>query len=361
MKFKLNTLASAVLLCTLLGCAPIRTGSPLAGTAAPPSPGQASTVPVKVSQAPAINPATPASAALFSMGLAAHGAGQLALASQRYEEVLKLAPEHVGALNALAVIYAQSQRTQEALELFARASALAPGAAHVHNNTGYALLRADRLDEAETALNKARELDPSHAQTQQNLALLAIAKAKVLPAGLTAQPDAGSKAGPRLVAVAPNVFELQVATSATAEVAAPVPRVATASSSQDPSPRSVSAELRGVRLEVSNGVGISRLARRTADRLATEGVVTARLTNALPYRQARTEIQFVPGQALAAQALQSRMPVATQAVSANRLSAGVQVRLVLGHDMAGKAIAAWLDAETQPQVAISAQGGWRWS
>lgn len=122
------------------------------------------------------------------------------------------------------------------------------------------------------------------------------------------------------------------------------------------------AELRGVRLEVSNGVGIRKLARRTADRLATEGVLTVRLTNVRPYRQAKTEIQFVTGQGLAAQALQSRLPVAARAVPASQLSAGVQLRLVLGHDAAGKSVAAWLDAKEKQQVAIATRGGgWRWS
>jgi tetratricopeptide (TPR) repeat protein len=345
MKFKLNAVATVCLLGTLLGCAPLMPGAPpLMGSALAPSRGQASTVPVKVAPAPAINAAMPSSAALFSMGLAAHGAGQLALASQRYEEVLKLNPEHVGALNALAVIYAQSGRTNEALTLFARASSLAPGAAHVRNNAGYALLRDGRLDEAEIALNKARELDPSNAQTQQNLELLASARAKRQSAALVVPSAGGNRAGPRLVMVAPNILELQTPTSASA--LAPVVDL---------------VDLRGVRLEVSNGVGIRRLARRTADRLATEGVSTARLTNALPYRQARTEIQFVAGQSLAAQALQSRMPVATQAVAASRLSAGVQLRLVLGHDMAGRALAAWLDAQARPQVASHMQSGWRWS
>lgn len=115
-------------------------------------------------------------------------------------------------------------------------------------------------------------------------------------------------------------------------------------------------ELRGVRLEVSNGVGISNLARRTADRLATEGVLTVRLTNAKPYRQAKTEIQFVTGQGLAAQALQSRLPVAACAVAASRLNAGVQVRLVLGHDVTGRALAEWLDAGEEQQVATAMPG-----
>lgn len=329
-------------------------------------------------------------------------------------------------LNALAVIYAQSDRTDEALKLFVRASDLAPGAAHVHNNTGYALLRAGRLDEAERALKQARELDPSNVQTQQNLALLATAQAERQPVAQTVQAalsGAEDKAAPRLVVVSPNVFELRVPESAVAVAAGPVQggastsgsvagaeskaapplavvapnvyalqvpatlatgasvatkaaQVAAGPSGSGLSPAPVlsgevmlrlaamaaRAELRGVRLEVSNGVGISNLARRTADRLATEGVLTVRLTNARPYRQVKTEIQFVTGQGLAAQALQSRLPVAARAVTASRLDAGVQVRLVLGHDVAGRAIASWLDAGEMQQVATATQGGgWRWS
>lgn len=356
MTFKLNAVASVTLLGTMLGCAPLMPGAPLTGAITAPSRSQTSAVPVKVAQASAVTPAMPSGDALYAQGLTAHGAGQLALAGQRYVQALQLAPNHVGALNALAVIYAQSNRTDEALRLFARASELAPGGAHIRNNTGYALLRAGRLDEAEIALNKARELDPSNAQTQQNLALLASAKAKHPSAGLAVPSDTAEQDGPRLVVVAPNVLELQAPTNTAAEVGP-------AQETTGPSGKDLStgAELRGIRLEVSNGVGIRRLARRTADRLASEGVLTARLTNARPYQQAKTEIQYVAGQSLAAQALQSRMPVATQAVPASRLNAGVQLRLVLGHDLAGRAITAWLDATEKQQVATSMQGGWRWS
>jgi hypothetical protein len=344
MKFKLNAVASVCLVGTLLGCAPLTPVAPLIGSSVAPSRSQVGTLPVKVAQAPTITPATPSSDGLFALGLAAHGAGQLALAGQRYAQALKMTPDHLGALNGLAVIYAQSDRTDKALELFAYAIELAPASAHVRNNAGYALLRDGRLDEAEIALNKARELDPSNAQTQQNLALLAGAKAKRQSAELAAQPESGDKDAPRLVVVAPSVFELQMPESASANAAMPA-----------------DADLRGVRLEVSNGAGISRLARRTADRLATEGINTSRLTNALPYRQAKTEIQYVAGQALAAQALQSRLPVATATVAADRLQRGTHLRLVLGHDMVGQAITAWLEAEEKQQVAISTQGGWRWS
>jgi len=374
MKFKLNAIASVCLLGTLLGCAPLTPLAPQTGASAVPTRSQSGTVPVKVAPANAVTPATPSADALYALGLTAHGAGQIALAGQRYAQALKMVPDHVGALNALAVIYAQTDRTFEALKLFAYAIELAPASAHIRNNAGYALLRDGRLDAAEIALNKARELDPNNAQTQQNLALLASARAKHKAAELAVQPAAGDEDGPRLVVVAPNVFELQIPESASADAAVPA-RETTAPVSHDVSPGSAlgresmprlsamppGAELRGVRLEVSNGVGITRLARRTADRLATEGIKTARLTNAKPYRQAKTEIQYPPDQAQAAMALQSRLPVATQIVLAKQLNARVNMRLVLGHDMAGKAITAWLESAEKLQVAATSQGGWRWS
>ena len=47
---------------------------------------------------------------LFIMGRTAHASRQMALAEERYKKVLSLQPEHLGALNAMAVIYAQTQR-----------------------------------------------------------------------------------------------------------------------------------------------------------------------------------------------------------------------------------------------------------
>ena len=46
-----------------------------------------------------------------------------------------------------------------------------------------------------------------------------------------------------------------------------------------------------------------------------------------------------------------------KAVAANKLERGVQIRLVLGHDVAGRAIAAWLDAAAEERLAAVTQGG----
>jgi hypothetical protein len=89
-------------------------------------------------------------------------------------------------------------------------------------------------------------------------------------------------------------------------------------------------DIRGVKLEIANGVGVVRLARRTADRLAEDGVATARLTNAKPYRQLRTQIEYAPGQEAAVQALASRLPVQVDLVPVSRLDRDMGLRLVLG-------------------------------
>jgi tetratricopeptide (TPR) repeat protein len=335
-------------------------------------------VPILIANAPGLAPDAPSSQAVYLQGRAAHGQGHLAQATEHYEQVLQLDPRHVGALNALGVIHAQEGRTQEALALFTRAISLAPEVPHLYNNIGYALLRADRLDEAGLQLKRAQELSPASMQLLQNMELLAQAK-RDAAAKIATTSEANTEAsqpGARLVAIAPQIYELQTTVPQQAvqpmeppanaiQTAKPTlqqttvenvakkpqedelvtetaPTIPTASTPAESSPD----RLRGVQLEVANGVGISHLARRTADRLASTGVNTVRLTDAKPYRQMKTEIQFGAGQKEAAKALQARLPFSTiNSVSPSQLRTGLQLRLVLGHDMKGQAIAAWLESQ----------------
>lgn len=296
---------------------------------------------------------------LFVLGRSAHGAGQLALAEERYAKVLNKQPSHLGALNSIAVIYAQTERTDKALQFFKRVLALDPQASHVHNNIGYVLLLAGQLAEAESELKLAHDLKPSSLQTKHNLELLARAKERV--AALVKLTGSGAAAevamaGPQLVALEKNVYELRdgpVTLSAQTQVAVHA-------DVQTEKPVS-SISLHGVRIEVSNGVGIRYLAKRTANRLAPMGVVTARLTNQPRYQQSKTEIQFSAGLKSAADALSTKLPVAVKTVPSVRLEKNIQMRLVLGHDLVGKAITAWLESSSETRVALAGDAGWRWS
>lgn len=361
---KWTTLALVSTLGSLLGCAQLSTGqSPVAGARGTARPVQ-EVLPVKVAAVPAaaLGAAAPSAESAYLMGRAAHGAGQLGEARAHYAQVLALDPRHVGALNGMAVIHAQEGRLDDALKLFGAAMEVAPQAAHLYNNVGYALLRANRLDEAKAALLRAHDLDPASLQVVQNLGLLRAAQARAGKGADTVskKPQADGQtepeAGPRLVMVAPQVYALQAGVASTSQAQA------TATAAPIAALPPTAKPLRGVRVEVSNGVGITRLARRTADRLATTGLVAARLTNAKPYRQATTEIQFGAGQEQLAQVLRSHLPVAARVVAMSRPQTGVQMRLVLGHDLAGKAIAAWLEgADAYPQTAWAKHEGWAWS
>ncbi|MFZ3127560.1 MAG: LytR C-terminal domain-containing protein [Rhodoferax sp.] len=333
---------------------------------------------------PAPSLATPASVveAWFLQGKSAHGAGELARAEELYGKVLEKDPAHAGALNAMGVLYANTDRLDKGIALFHRALLAEPQASHVYNNLGYALLLAGKLDEADSALQRALDLSPARPATLKNQALLAQAK---LARAVAAQPVtavtevnvSASPSGQTIVAVAPNVYALRdkpAATGAVPSQATPTPVATTASNppaerevartvARLPNPQSAdAAALRGVKIEVSNGVGIRYMARRTAERLAPMGLVTTRLTNQAGFRQMKTEIQFSAGQQGAADALSAKLPVAVQAVPTRVLGQNVQMRLVLGRDLAGKAIAAWLQAsEASTAAVVIRHDGWLWA
>lgn len=319
------------------------------------------------------------SAAQSSYALArqAHEMGQLNTAARHYRRVLALDAAHVGALNGLGVILAQDGRTAEAIELLVKARDLDPQAGHVQNNLGYTLLREQRLDEAEVALRLARELQPLSQQTLRNLALLDKARSEQAQAASAPFQSAEAPeearvadAGPQIVTVAPQVYELRlsgalpVAQTGGREIAeitpmpAPEPGHRLVFSREMASfTRSVTGPADGAsRLEVSNGAGVSRLARRTADRLEREGVVSARLTNASHFRYPQTRIEYLPGQDAAVQAVADRLPVPVKLVPVARLDRNMSLKLVLGQDAAGKSIAAWLDAGEAPRVVQTGVG-----
>lgn len=327
---------------TLMGCAPFWTRP-----SAEPAP-LAVRMPVeltpRVQALERISSADSPAENLVMLGRVAQDSGQMALAEERFVQALLLMPQHSAAQNALAVLYAQTDRVDQAIELFRRVLVQEPHASHVQHNLAYALRLAGRLPEVEAEIATAHELVPAgdasvSSQQQPTKALMRV------------------EAGAQLVAVGRNVYELRdrlamIATDHMAQIAAPA--------SQDDRDR-VLLSLHGIRLEVSNGVGIRFLARRTAERLASTGLVPARLTNLLKFQQPSTEIQFNTGQAEAAQALSAQFPFSVKTVASNGLLKHIQLRLVLGHDAAGKALLAWLEQSTNTRLASDWAQSWRWS
>lgn len=391
---------------------------------------------------PAVQPtvslrvAAPSSDASYARGREAQAAGRWRQAADEFKRVLELDPRHLEAINALAVAYAESGELDESLLWFEHALALAPAAAHVHNNYGYALYRLGRLDDAEQALRRAQDLDPGHARTRQNMMLVSEARAKLavespampvmagVPAATAtivtvaprpsaaAGPDLSSAADPRLalVRIEPQVYQLRderapaLPTPASPVAAAPAAGTATvptstawaavpmpAPSAAVPAPRPAVpldfAEIvsdgdkalvalrftpRQLGLEIANGVGVAGLAKRTAKQLVRVGLPAVRLTNVPHYQEPTTVIQYRQGHEAAAQALSGALPISVGHAGSDDLRFDINVRLVLGHDNAGRILAgldplpavvlAWTAAPASvSRSAAAGDSGWRWS
>ena len=135
------------------------------------------------------------------------------------------------------------------------------------------------------------------------------------PAGFDSGKETGSfgsaivdnTGNSELVQLAPSVYELRLA------------------------PRFVAAQ--SFRLELSNGNGVTGMARRLGEQLIATGLPKARLTNQKPFRQRLTQIQYRDGYADVAEALRSRMPNQPPMIKTAALRASTDVRVVLGRDL----------------------------
>jgi tetratricopeptide (TPR) repeat protein len=107
---------------------------------------------------------------LFERGQDAHGRGDLQLATQFYEEAIKLRPEFPEAEYQRATALSSLNRAAEAEKAFRRAVELRPRWAMPLAALGALLVRLNRADEAEKYLDRALELD-----AKNGVALVALA------------------------------------------------------------------------------------------------------------------------------------------------------------------------------------------
>jgi hypothetical protein len=85
------------------------------------------------------------------------------------------------------------------------------------------------------------------------------------------------------------------------------------------------------RIEISNGNGVTGMARSVGDQLKRAGFNVVRLTNQLPFRQPITEIQYRDGRISDAGLLSAAMEQ-TPIVPSKALRSDIHVRVVLGRN-----------------------------
>jgi len=93
-------------------------------------------------------------------------------ACRQLEAVLDLEPQHLGALNLLALLAARAGHLERALALFERSLALDHGQVGAHCNRGLALQGLKRAEEALASFDQALALDPRCAEAHFNRANL---------------------------------------------------------------------------------------------------------------------------------------------------------------------------------------------
>lgn len=107
------------------------------------------------------------------------------------------------------------------------------------------------------------------------------------------------------------------------------------------------------RLEIANGNGVSGLAKKVNDILASNGVPAAQITNHKNYQQRQTVVQYRNGYQVQATALSQGLRNKPQMIETANLRANTDVRLVLGRDVSTQT--ALFDAEpTSTQLAANA-------
>lgn len=332
--------------------------------------------------------------ALYQLGRYYQGQRRYQQAADAYIRALVMDSGFVEARNGLGVVYSMQGKHEEAFAEFRTAISQAPEAAHLYNNLGHALCLRGDYAEAVPVLEQAAALDPANQRTLSNLALAyaktgegdksrqALAQAVGQPsAGELAPPaDSGAAAVPQMasqaiapakdtgiivirqaaaadplpvaesriqpVEVTPNVYPLReraaepvsiVTVAATEQPAAATPpvdpvRIATVAATEQPAAVTPADPVR-FRLEVSNGNGVTGMARKVGRFLGGQGYRTARLTNRKPFRVAATQIQYRPGYQAEAQRLKSNLPGDPALVQNDNLRPDIHVRLLLGKDM----------------------------
>ena len=115
---------------------------------------------------------------LFELGNTFHKKGELDQAETVFREILKIAPDHPGALHFLGVIARQCGKLESAIKLIKKAVEVSPNYHTAYNNLGQTYRDMGDIDKAKEAFNRAIDENPKYALAHFNLALIAIDQRK---------------------------------------------------------------------------------------------------------------------------------------------------------------------------------------
>jgi Flp pilus assembly protein TadD len=95
--------------------------------------------------------------------------GHLARAAEQYRMAIATQPDNIEAYNRLGIVLDQLGKFKEADQCLMRATQLAPGKAHLHNNLAFSYIMQGRWSDAQGELGKALEIDPNFTRARVNM------------------------------------------------------------------------------------------------------------------------------------------------------------------------------------------------
>jgi Tfp pilus assembly protein PilF len=319
--------------------------------------------------------------AMYQTGRYYQGQKRYDLAEDSYRKALAANTGFVEAFNGLGVIYSMQRKYDEANEAFQSAIRLNPKAAHILNNLGYVYYLQGRYSESLLALEQSVAIDPHNKHTLNNIGLVyaktghiadaeqAFSRGVDVPSqvanadsvnsnpkidsfsssshtpsylGEVNQIEEQSLSLPKnigiirsalmplkspeggghvtLLQVSPYVYEMHLKSSPPKPIAKEV----------------VGKIKKNLGIEVSNGNGVTGMARKISHFIKGQGYAPSRLTNQKHYDTLTTQIQYRGGYEVEAKNLQTVFFQATELVERNDLRPDISIRVLLGKDIVAK-------------------------
>jgi tetratricopeptide (TPR) repeat protein len=267
-----------------------------------------------------------------------------------YQAALQAAPTHVDARNGMASLLAEQGELDQAIALWETltADAAGPESAYMVSNLGYAYFLRGQLTLAQAALEKACLLDPLNYRAWHHLG-------NVL--GKSGEHQRAEAMYRQAAALLGHDFKADYAVAPRAGVAAIDSALKAAREDQDQrwaqtevrqteggvfilrrieadgAVRLAAAPSARAMLEIRNGNGVGGMARKLARSMNEGGTRVVRLSNQKGYGVKYSRIEYTAAFKGTAQRLAERTG-ATRLLQVENVG-GVDIRLVLGRDMAG--------------------------
>ena len=109
-------------------------------------------------------------ALVFDKAVAALSTGDYITAESGFLQVLKVSPNHIGALGNLGVVYSRTQQVDKAIAVYRRALRLSPADKGLLLNLGLAYMKQDSYAAALPVFERLVKADPRNLQARELLA-----------------------------------------------------------------------------------------------------------------------------------------------------------------------------------------------